>query len=89
MSSIKNGNKIVYNETVISVGKIRNSSRHSKQSYSKSDNTNSTSYFSKKTYFHGEDANNRLGVTYYPNRTCYLDGYIRENGSWIRGTSEG
>lgn len=89
MSSIKNCNKIVCSETGISIGNARNSSRYSGQSYSKSGNTNSKSYFSKKTYFYGEDANNRLGVTYYPNGTCYMDGYIREDESWIRGTSEG
>ncbi len=93
MSSIKNCNKIVCSETGISVGKPQNYSRHSEQSYSKSDNaisnTNSKSYFSKKTSFYGEDANNRLGAIYYPNGTCYLDGYIRDDESWIRGTSEG
>lgn len=93
MSSIKNCNKIVCSETGISVGKTQYPSRHSEQSYSKSDNAisniNSKSYFSKKTYFYREDENNRLGVTYYPNGTCYIDGYIREDGSWIRGTSEG
>lgn len=89
MSSIKNCNKIICSETGISIGKARKSSRHSEQIYSKSDNTNSMSYFSKKTYFYGEDANNRLGVTYYPNGTCYIDGYIRDDENWIRGTSEG
>ncbi len=93
MSSIKNCNKIVCNEIGISVGRTRNSSRQSEHSYSKSvnaiSNTNSKSYFKKATYFYGEDANNRLGVTYYPNGTCYLNGYIRDEDSWIKGTSEG
>lgn len=93
MSSIGNCNKIVCSETGISVGKTRNSSQSSGQSYSKSNNTitnaNTKSYFSKETYFYGEDADNRLGVTYYPNGTCNLDGYIRDDESWIRGTSQG
>lgn len=93
MSSIKNCNKIVCGETGISVGKTRKSSQHSEQSYSKSDNTisnpNSKAYFSKETYFYGENANNRLGVTYYSNGTCYLSGYIRDDDNWIKGTSEG
>lgn len=79
ISSIKNCNKIVCSEIGISVGKTRNSSRQSEQSY----------YFKKATYFYGEDANNRLGVTYYPNGTCYLNGYIRDEDSWIKGASEG
>ncbi len=93
MSSIGNCNKIVCSETGISVGKTRNSSQRSEHSYSKSDNTtsntNNKSYFRRETYFYGENADNRLGVTYYPNGTCYLDGYIRNDESWIRGTSQG
>lgn len=93
ISSIKNCNKIVCSEIGISVGKTRNSSQQSEQGYSKStnaiSNTNSKSYFNKATCFYGEDASNRLGVTYYPNGTCYLEGYVRYDGNWIKGTSEG
>lgn len=93
MSSIKDCNKIVCSETGISIGKTRNSSQYSTQTSSRSVNATSTSssksFFSSETYFYGENENNRLGVTYYSNGTCYLSGYIRDNDNWIKGTSEG
>lgn len=93
LSSIKNCNKIVCNETGISTGKTHNSPNiqhiHPQNRLTPLSTSVSKSFFSKETYFYGENENNRLGVTYYPNGTCYLSGYIRDDENWIKGTSEG